>query len=443
MKSKFLKTTGAGALLIGLSAIAASSAQAQGFFGSLEGRYDMIGKSKFNALSEDQLGNSLLTLHNSVQPDNGWGGRVFLGYRFQNNFDIGIGGSGDWFGRNKVSSDNGQPPAPGGSPEHENLTVKGHQWTIDLEGGYNVPVSDIGANLRLFAGVRYARIYQSGSGHYDGQFPYVGNIYQTNDYDVSSKYWGIGPRLGATADVPFGRESNFGVSFKVAGSVLFGHMSSSLSGNHHFERIGMPMTVTDTPLTGDDTGSQTSYNAEGEVGLWYALSSNFKITAGYRAEGWFKVIGDPGGNQSQDRIVSGPFVRASFDFAPPPPAPMAAVTPPPPPTAMAKKSFIVFFDFDKSNITSQAQTTINDAVAAAKAGNSARVTLTGHTDRSGSEQYNMALSLRRAEAVKANMIKQGIPASAIVVIGKGESQPLVPTADGVREPQNRRVEIVI
>ena len=55
----------------------------------------------------------------------------------------------------------------------------------------------------------------------------------------------------------------------------------------------------------------------------------------------------------------------------------------------------------------------------------------------------MALSLRRAEAVKANMIKQGIPASAIVVIGKGESQPLVPTADGVREPQNRRVEIVI
>ncbi len=124
-------------------------------------------------------------------------------------------------------------------------------------------------------------------------------------------------------------------------------------------------------------------------------------------------------------------------------APMAPPPAPPPPAATAKKSFIVFFDFDKSNITSQAQTTINDAVAAAKAGNSARVTLTGHTDRSGSEQYNMALSLRRAEAVKANMIKQGIPASAIVVIGKGESQPLVPTADGVREPQNRRVEIVI
>ena len=70
-----------------------------------------------------------------------------------------------------------------------------------------------------------------------------------------------------------------------------------------------------------------------------------------------------------------------------------------------------------------------------------------HPDRShrslGSEQYNQALSVRRGEAVKAAMIRQGIPASAIVVIGRGESQNLVPTADGVREPQNRRVEIVI
>jgi outer membrane protein OmpA-like peptidoglycan-associated protein len=140
--------------------------------------------------------------------------------------------------------------------------------------------------------------------------------------------------------------------------------------------------------------------------------------------------------------MHGPFVRLVATFGAAPAAPMAP-PPPPPPPAMAKKSFIVFFDFDKSNITSAAQTTINDAVAAAKAGHSAQVTLTGHTDRSGSEQYNLALSLRRAEAVKANMIRQGIPASSIVVIGKGESQPLVPTADGVREPQNRRVEIVI
>jgi outer membrane protein OmpA-like peptidoglycan-associated protein len=142
--------------------------------------------------------------------------------------------------------------------------------------------------------------------------------------------------------------------------------------------------------------------------------------------------------------MHGPFVRVAYNWGAPPLAPaMAAAPPPPPPAATTAKSFIVFFDFDRSNITAQAQATINDAVAAAKAGNSTRITLTGHTDRSGSEQYNQALSVRRGEAVKAAMIRGGIPANAIVVIGRGESQPLVQTPDGVREPQNRRVEIVI
>jgi len=133
------------------------------------------------------------------------------------------------------------------------------------------------------------------------------------------------------------------------------------------------------------------------------------------------------------------FAAASFVAAcssePPPP-------PPPPPPAQAT-SFMVFFDWDRSNLSQQAENTIGQAANAFKQTGAARVVATGHADRSGPDNYNMALSLRRANAVKDSLVRNGVPAGAIQVIGKGESQPLVPTADGVREPQNRRVEIVI
>jgi hypothetical protein len=73
----------------------------------------------------------------------------------------------------------------------------------------------------------------------------------------------------------------------------------------------------------------------------------------------------------------------------------------------------------------------------------ARITATGHTDTSGTPQYNMALSLRRANTVKAELVRQGVPAAAISTVGVGEAGLLVQTGDGVREPQNRRVEIVV
>ncbi|HEY4165156.1 MAG TPA: OmpA family protein, partial [Reyranella sp.] len=121
-----------------------------------------------------------------------------------------------------------------------------------------------------------------------------------------------------------------------------------------------------------------------------------------------------------------------------PPAPQ-----PPPSVLMGAPSFMVFFDWDRSNLSQQALQTIGQAAASYKTKGSARITATGHADRSGPENYNMALSLRRANAVKDALVRDGVPATAISVIGKGETQPLVPTADGVREPQNRRVEIVL
>ena len=104
---------------------------------------------------------------------------------------------------------------------------------------------------------------------------------------------------------------------------------------------------------------------------------------------------------------------------------------------------MVFFDWDRYNLSQQALTTIQQAADSFKSTGSARLVATGHADRSGPENYNMALSLRRANAVKDALVRDGVPAGAIQVIGKGETQPLVPTPDGVREPQNRRVEIVV
>ena len=128
-------------------------------------------------------------------------------------------------------------------------------------------------------------------------------------------------------------------------------------------------------------------------------------------------------------------LQLKFGSAPPPP--------PPPPPMVAPPSFMVFFDWDRSNLSPQALATIKQAADAFRQKGNARITATGHTDTSGPESYNMALSLRRANAVKDALVREGVPAQAISVIGRGEQGLLVQTGDGVREPQNRRVEIVV
>jgi outer membrane protein OmpA-like peptidoglycan-associated protein/opacity protein-like surface antigen len=134
--------------------------------------------------------------------------------------------------------------------------------------------------------------------------------------------------------------------------------------------------------------------------------------------------------------------------APPPPPPVTAPpppppAPPPPPPAPACNTgpYIVFFDFDRSDISAEASTILNNAVTAYANCGSARVMLAGHTDTSGSASYNMALAQRRNDAVRSYMTGRGVPSGQISGEAFGESQPRVPTADGVREAQNRRVEV--
>lgn len=94
-------------------------------------------------------------------------------------------------------------------------------------------------------------------------------------------------------------------------------------------------------------------------------------------------------------------------------------------------------------MTRDAQATLADVVAAYNAQPEGRVEVTGHADRSGPARVNLVASRRRGEAVKAWLVERNIPASAIAVAAHGESRPIVPTEDGVREAQNRRVEIRI
>jgi OOP family OmpA-OmpF porin len=110
---------------------------------------------------------------------------------------------------------------------------------------------------------------------------------------------------------------------------------------------------------------------------------------------------------------------------------------------MSPANYTVYFDFDKSVINPAGQAVINDVLADAAKHAPSSVSVTGHTDRAGPEDYNMALSLRRADAVRSSLIAGGVAADKITVAGRGESEPAVPTADGVREAKNRRVEIIL
>jgi OOP family OmpA-OmpF porin len=103
--------------------------------------------------------------------------------------------------------------------------------------------------------------------------------------------------------------------------------------------------------------------------------------------------------------------------------------------------FIVFFDFDKFDLTAEAQGVVTEAVAEARRTGAARVSIVGHTDTVGSQGYNQTLSENRANAVRDEMVRQGIAAGGITTEGRSFNDLLVQTGPGVREPQNRRAVI--
>jgi OmpA-OmpF porin, OOP family len=196
---------------------------------------------------------------------------------------------------------------------------------------------------------------------------------------------------------------------------------------------GAGIAFVDPGIAGGCSMCSTQFAYQGMIGIGYNVTQNWRIDL----EGRYYATTNPSSNFQNNNISA--MLGVSYKFG----QPEAVAAPPPAPVAPQAPSFMVFFDWDRSELSAQAMNTIHQVSQSYKTKGSARVTATGHTDKSGPDDYNMALSLRRANAVKDALVRDGVPATAISVIGRGETQPLVQTADGVREPQNRRVEIVL
>lgn len=200
------------------------------------------------------------------------------------------------------------------------------------------------------------------------------------------------------------------------------------------------------------TGTRTGFMWQAIGGVAYSMSRDLDLFVEYHyrdlrnGSNHPAIAPYPAGNLTENVVMAGlrwypwaaPEVVAYREPAPVPPAP---APPPPPPPPAPVRVFIVFFDFNKSDLTAEAQGVISEAVKAAGETNAVRIVITGHTDTVGSAAYNLALSERRAQTVKEDMIRQGMKADDISTVGKGFSDPLVATGPGVREPQNRRAVI--
>jgi outer membrane protein OmpA-like peptidoglycan-associated protein len=261
------------------------------------------------------------------------------------------------------------------------------------------------------------------SGTLNGTFTrFAGNVHSSMDFDAS-----IRGKLGWAFD----RVLVYGT-----GGVAFGDVNTRF-------------TATTPPIgnVGSVNGVRVGWTGGG--GLAYAITPNWELGAEYRyTDLGSKNVTFPLAGVTGTNSFTYSAVRAvlTYRFAPPPPAPpmapMPAAAPAPAPMPMAR-TFLVFFDFDRYNLTPDARRVIDAAAGVYKVGGHARIDVSGYTDLAGTQAYNLRLSQRRADAVAAYLARQGVPKNVMDVKWFGKEHPRVPTADGVREPQNRRVEIVM
>ncbi|HVA11837.1 MAG TPA: OmpA family protein [Stellaceae bacterium] len=189
------------------------------------------------------------------------------------------------------------------------------------------------------------------------------------------------------------------------------------------------------------------------VGVRYHLTDNIALGLEYR---YFATVQptfkDASGTRFHGRIENHNLL-ASFSYffgaapAAPAPQPIPAAAPAPivvaPPPPPASHTFIVYFDLGRATLSRQGRRVADTAIAAFRQSNASHIEIAGFTDASGSARYDEALSHRRAETVRDYLAARGVPPGDIAMSWHGKGDPRVPTRDGAREQQNRRVEIDI
>jgi OmpA-OmpF porin, OOP family len=195
----------------------------------------------------------------------------------------------------------------------------------------------------------------------------------------------------------------------------------------------------------DESAGAFAYQAIG--GFSYDFAPHWAATLDYRYLATTELdFGNEKVEYSSHNVMLG--LRYEFNApmamaAAPAAAPAPMVAAPAAAPVATPNTYMVFFDFDKASITPEAKTILAAVAQEYKKGKTVRVHVTGHADRSGKPGYNDKLSNRRAAAVKAELDRLGVPAAEVVTKASGEKNPMIPTADGVREAQNRRAEIIL
>ena len=258
------------------------------------------------------------------------------------------------------------------------------------------------------------------------------------------------PALTGVSSGPFGEVANFAtmMNFKVdflPQRVWTPYVGAGIGGSWtKLSRLGVAGTTIVSNTTFD-------FAYQALAGVSYQISPKVSLALDYRyfATTTAKSQDLTGATFNVPYATQNVMLALTYHFGvpkPPQPAPAPVVAPAPPPAPPplpASRLYLVYFDFDRATLTQAGAATVQQAADDFKQHNAVRIEVAGYTDLAGSAEYNLGLSKRRANAVSAYLVRLGVPQGAIDESWHGKENPRVPTADGVREPQNRRVEITV